>query len=165
MMTTHIQCLSVKLKTISLEMSIHSHILARKLLIMSLILLYVNYSQENSLRLIAFINMKTFSRTTLSHLSPEKKIFDSLFRSKLVYACQTWSLTESSLNPICSIYSKNLRNLVKGGQKWKLTPLNDDDVDSDADDDPGFPRMDNDDDDDDYVDKSKLPVHVKDDGR
>jgi len=73
MMTTYIQSLSVKLKTISLEMSIHSHILARNLLIMSLILLYVNYSQENSLRLIAFINMKTFSRTTLSHLSPGER--------------------------------------------------------------------------------------------
>jgi hypothetical protein len=50
-------------------------------------------------------------------------IFDSLFRSKLTYACQTWSTTATTPNLICSAYSRQLRNLIKGGTSRKLTPL------------------------------------------
>lgn len=56
-------------------------------------------------------------------LNTRRKFFDSMFRSKLTYACQTWTTTVSSLNTVCSAYSSYLRNLVKGGQVRKMTPL------------------------------------------
>ena len=54
------------------------------------------------------------------------KIYDSLFRSKLTYACQTWSTTQAALKPIEAAYRQNLRCLVRGGQSRRLTPLKED---------------------------------------
>ena len=81
-----------------------------------------------------------------------------MFRSKLAYACQTWSLTESSLKIICSTYNLYLRNLVRGGQERKLTPIsvsqsNDDDENDDDDDD--------DDDDNDEVEEQSQDMAYK----
>ena len=58
-----------------------------------------------------------------NHSITRRMIFDSLVRSKLTYACQTWSTTATPLKTLSSVYCRQLRNLVKGGTSRKLTPL------------------------------------------
>ena len=47
------------------------------------------------------------------------KIFNSLVRSRLTYACQVWSLTRRQLQRITSAYMSMLRKMVKGGYRRK----------------------------------------------
>ncbi|KXJ24055.1 hypothetical protein AC249_AIPGENE10834 [Exaiptasia diaphana] len=58
-------------------------------------------------------------------LVTRRKIFDSMFRSKLTYSCQTWSLPEASLNTFTATYNYYLRNLVRGGHKRKVPQSSD----------------------------------------
>ena len=67
-----------------------------------------------------------FYRNQAIALQTRVKIFDSLFRSKLTYACQTWSTTQAALKPIEAAYMGQLRKMVRGGTSRKLTPLQSD---------------------------------------
>ena len=59
-----------------------------------------------------FMNHKIAIRTRV-------KIFNSLVRSRLTYACQVWSLTRRQLQRITSAYMSMLRKMVKGGYRRK----------------------------------------------
>ena len=52
-------------------------------------------------------------------LKTRAKIFNALVRSRLVYACQTWSLTKIQLQHINSSYMSMLRKMVRGGYRRK----------------------------------------------
>ena len=90
------------------------------------------YTSEAELTTRKMSSISSFTKDELMFKNHEirvqdrKKLYDSLNRTKLTYACQTWSTTENSLNKICSTYTSNLRNLVKGGTLRKNTPLNPD---------------------------------------
>ena len=47
------------------------------------------------------------------------KIFNSLVRSRLTYACQVWSLTRRQLQRITSAYMSMLRKMAKSGYRRK----------------------------------------------
>ena len=59
-----------------------------------------------------FINHKIAIRTRV-------KIFNSLVRGRLMYACQIWSLTRQQLQRITSAYMSMLRKMVKGSYRCK----------------------------------------------
>ena len=51
-------------------------------------------------------------------------MLNSLVRSRLVYACQTWCVTRVQLNRLNSFYSSFIRKMVSGGYKRKENTWN-----------------------------------------
>ena len=47
------------------------------------------------------------------------RMLNSLVRSRLTYACQSWSITRIQLNRLSSTYCAMLRKMVKGGYRRK----------------------------------------------
>ena len=47
------------------------------------------------------------------------KMLNSLVRSRLTYACQSWSITRVQLNRLSSTYCAMLRKMIKGGYRRK----------------------------------------------
>ena len=47
-------------------------------------------------------------------------MLNTLVRSRLVYACQTWSVTQLQMDKINSIYTTFIRKMTKGGFKRKM---------------------------------------------
>ena len=52
-------------------------------------------------------------------LKTRAKIFNALVRSRLIYACQTWSLTKAQLQHVNSSYMSMIRKMVRGGYRRK----------------------------------------------
>ena len=64
-------------------------------------------------------------------LKTRVKIMNSIVRSRLVYGCQTWSLTQQLLKRLKSVYNGFLRKMTKGGYRrkkdsWSFILSNDD---------------------------------------
>ena len=64
-------------------------------------------------------------------LKTRVKIMNSLVRSRLVYGCQTWSLTQELIKRLKSVYNGFLRKMTKGGYRrkkdsWSFALTNDD---------------------------------------
>lgn len=71
----------------------------------------------------AFIKNEKFFTNQKIAINTRRKVYDSLYRSKLTYCCQTWSSTATKLAPIYAAYNQNLRRLVRGGTSRLMTPL------------------------------------------
>ena len=52
-------------------------------------------------------------------LKTRAKIFNALMRNRLIYACQTWSLTKAQLQHVNSSYMSMIRKMVRGGYRRK----------------------------------------------
>ena len=52
-------------------------------------------------------------------LKTRVKVMNSLVRSRLTYACQTWTLTAIQMNHVNTVYVSILRKMVKGGYRRK----------------------------------------------
>ena len=52
-------------------------------------------------------------------LTTRVKILNALIRSRLTYACQTWSLTKRQTTHVNAAYISILRKMVKGGYRRK----------------------------------------------
>jgi hypothetical protein len=52
-------------------------------------------------------------------LKTRTRMLNSLVRSRIIYSCQTWSLTKAQLNQMNSQYMLFIRKLTKGGFKRK----------------------------------------------
>ena len=53
------------------------------------------------------------------HLTTRVQLLNSLVRSRLTYACQTWTLTRVQLDRLNSTYTSMIRKMVRGGYKRK----------------------------------------------
>lgn len=71
----------------------------------------------------AYMKNEKFFKNQEVAMSTRRKVYDSLCRSRLTYACQTWSTTSTKLSSVSAAYNQNLRNLVRGGNSRLMTPL------------------------------------------
>ena len=49
------------------------------------------------------------------NLKTRTNILPSLVRSRIVYACQTWNVTQTQLQPLNAMYMSCIRKMTKGG--------------------------------------------------
>ena len=61
------------------------------------------------------LSKKFFNRKIALKL--RTKILDALIRSRLVYACQTWTLTSNQMRRIKTVYMGMLRKMVRNGYR------------------------------------------------
>lgn len=66
-----------------------------------------------------FYQLKSLFTNRKIRLKTRVRFFESLVRSRLTYACQTWTLTKAQENTLNSAYTRMLRHLVKGGFQCK----------------------------------------------
>ena len=53
------------------------------------------------------------------HLTTRVNLLNSLVRSRLAYACQTWTLTKSQIDQLSSVYTSMIRKMVRKGYRRK----------------------------------------------
>ena len=53
------------------------------------------------------------------NLKTRTNILNSLVRSRIVYACQTWNVTQAQLQRLNAMYMSCIRKMTKGGYKRK----------------------------------------------
>ena len=57
------------------------------------------------------------------HLKTRALMLNSLVRSRIVYSCQTWSVTKSQINRMNSLYMTLIRKMTKGGYARKTDSM------------------------------------------
>lgn len=90
---------------------------------------YVHYKQANTgdeeinMRIDSAENkFYAFGKKLMNYkisLSTRVMMLNSLVRSRLTYACQTWTLNARQMERICSTYFAMLRKMIRNGYKRK----------------------------------------------
>ena len=64
-------------------------------------------------------------------LHTRMKLLDALVRSRLTYACQSWTVTQTQMQRLTSCYCSMIRKMIKGGYRrekdsWRFALSNED---------------------------------------
>ena len=72
-----------------------------------------------------FESMKTILCNQQIHMRTRIMFYNAFIRSRLTYACQTWTLTQAQSAELDAANTKLLRRMVRGGHKRRETPESD----------------------------------------